>query len=70
VLYSRIRSAAAVVCAPFDRSDLSVKLHRDVCVDHAVAGAVTSVNEPALLAVYAAKTGKSLPTRVELAKNL
>jgi UrcA family protein len=69
VLYGRIRAAAAVVCAPFDRSGLSAKLRRDACVDNAVADAVTSVNEPALLAVYGTKTGKTVPVRVALAKN-
>jgi UrcA family protein len=69
VLYGRIRAAAAVVCAPFDRGGLSVKLHRDACVDNAIADAVTAVNEPALLAVYGTKTGKTPPVRVALAKN-
>jgi UrcA family protein len=69
VLYGRIRAAAAVVCAPLDRSGLSAKLHRDACVNNAIVNAVTAVNEPALVAVYGTKTGKTLPVRVAQVKN-
>jgi UrcA family protein len=64
VLYLRIRAAAQNVCSPFDGSGLSAKMHLDACVKKAVADAVTTVDNPALFAVYSAKTGKTLPARV------
>jgi UrcA family protein len=64
VLYHRIRAAAQNVCSPFDGSGLSAKMHLDACVKKAVADAVTTVDEPALFAVYSAKMGKTVPARV------
>ena len=64
VLYLRIRAAAQNVCSPFDGRGLSAKMHLDACVKKAVADAVTTVDKPALFAVYSAKTGKTLPARV------
>ena len=64
VLYLRIRAAAQNVCSSFDGSGLSAKMHLDACVKKAVADAVTTVDNPALFAVYSAKTGKTLPARV------
>jgi UrcA family protein len=68
-LYGRIHSAAEKVCSPFDGRDLSRKMHLNACVHKAVADAVTEVNEPALLAVYSAKVGKTLPVRVVSLRN-
>jgi UrcA family protein len=64
VLYHRIRAAAQNVCSPFDGRSLSAKMHLDACVKKAVADAVTTVDEPALFAVYSAKMGKTVPARV------
>jgi UrcA family protein len=66
VLYGRIRVAADKVCSPYDGRDLSAKMHRAACVNKAIDDAVNAVNQPALLAVYSAKTGKTLPVHVAL----
>jgi len=69
VLYGRIRAAAQNVCSPFDGRGLSAKMHLDACVKKAVADAVTTVDEPALFAVYGAKMGKALPARAASLQN-
>jgi len=69
VLYHRIRAAAQNVCSPFDGSGVSAKMHLDACVKKAVADAVTTVDEPALFAVYSAKIGKTPPARVASLQN-
>jgi UrcA family protein len=69
VLYGRIRAAAQNVCSPFDGRGLSAKMHLDACIKIAVADAVTTVDEPALFAVYDAKMGKNLPARVASLQN-
>jgi UrcA family protein len=68
-LYGRIRSAAEKVCSPFEGSGLSAKAHLDACIHKAIADAVIAVNEPALLAVYGAKLGKTQPARVTSLQN-
>jgi|SRR5271170_6427413 len=68
-LYSRIRSAAEKVCSPFEGPGLWAKAHLDACIHKAVADAVIAVNEPALLAVYIAKLGKTQPVRVTSLQN-
>jgi UrcA family protein len=64
VLYGRIRAAAEKVCSPYDRSGLESKMRLNACIDKAILGAVTRVNNSALTAVYSAKTGKEMPTRL------
>ena len=64
VLYGRIRAAAQKVCSPFDGSGFSAKIQMDACVKKAVADAVTLVDKPSLFAVYSAKLGRTLPTRI------
>jgi UrcA family protein len=64
VLYGRIRAAAQTVCSPDDRSGLEFKMQRNACIDEAILGAVARVNNSALTAVYSAKTGKEVPTRL------
>jgi|HubBroStandDraft_1064217.scaffolds.fasta_scaffold1264430_1 UrcA family protein len=65
VLYNRIRVAAKNVCSPLEQSgSLAAQIHLNACVDKAIADAVIKVNAPALIAVYGAKTGKTLPLRV------
>src|SRR5271170_4093158 len=51
-LYGRIRVAAEAVCPHLDHGDLLSKTHMNVCVNKAIAGAVTKVDQPALFAVY------------------
>jgi UrcA family protein len=69
VLYRRIRAAAENVCAPFDGSGLPAKMRLNACVKHAIADAVTRVDKPALFAVYSAKMGETLPTRIASLQN-
>lgn len=68
-LYGRIRSAAEKVCSPFEGPGLMAKAHLDACIHKAIADAVMAVNEPALLAVYSAKLGKTQLLRVTLLQN-
>jgi|SRR5580658_66365 UrcA family protein len=63
-LYGRIRAAAHEVCSPYDGRSLESKMQLNACIDRAILGAVTSVNNSALTAVYSAKTGKEVPTRL------
>jgi UrcA family protein len=63
-LYGRLHMAAEIVCTTIVGSDLSARMHLDACVNKAVADAVTEVNQPALLAIYNAKTAKAQPIRV------
>jgi UrcA family protein len=64
VLFGRIRIAAAQVCAEFDSHSVNQIAQYHGCVDDAIAGAVSSVNQPALSSLYSEKTGKSIPTRL------
>jgi UrcA family protein len=59
-LYVRIRSAAQSVCRSYDQRDLESKALKDDCISHAIAKAVTEVNEPALFTVYNAHSPKPL----------
>ena len=68
-LYQRIRAAAQNVCSPLDGGGLSAKTRLEACAKRAVADAVKMVDEPALFAVYSAKTGKTLPARVASLQN-
>jgi UrcA family protein len=63
-LYNRIRVAADGVCSPLDHGDISSKMNVAACVHKAIAGAVTSVDQPALTAVYNAKYGQPLPVMI------
>jgi UrcA family protein len=60
-LYSRIRIAAEKVCRPLNRDDLASKTLFHNCMNHAIADAVAKVDQPALFAVYSAKTGSQKP---------
>ena len=62
VLYGRIRTAAEKVCRSFDERDLAFKKLQSDCVEKAIEGAVSTVNQPALSAIYNARHGTSLPT--------
>jgi len=63
-LYNRIRGASEGLCSPYDRGDAAVKLLWKQCVQHAIEGAVTKVDQPALSAVYAAKYGVLRPANI------
>ena len=64
VLYLRIHAAAQHVCSPLDGRSLSAKMLSDACVKKAVADAVTTIDMPALFAVYGAKMGKAMSLRL------
>lgn len=68
VLYGRIHAAAQKVCSPFEGRSVSDKTHT-ACVKKAIADAVTTVNEPKLFAVYSAKTGTMVSTRLASLQN-
>jgi UrcA family protein len=63
-LYNRIRIAAQDVCWPLDHGDLSSKRQMAVCTNKAIVDAVTSIDQPALFAVYRAKNAQPLPNIV------
>ena len=63
-LYARIRSAGKSVCSQFDGPEIHAYLQRNACINKAILDAVTKVNNFALTAVYRAKTGKEVPTRL------
>jgi UrcA family protein len=56
MLHGRIRTAAEPVCSPLNQGDLSSKMHRSACVSQCIAGAVAKIKQPALFAVYNART--------------
>jgi UrcA family protein len=62
-LYRRIRMAAYNVC-PQDGPGLTAFAQREACINKAILGAVTKINNSALTAMYEAKTGKEVPTRL------
>jgi UrcA family protein len=64
VLYTRIRHAAENVCLQFDRDRLDVYGRGKACMKKAISDAVIKVNAPALSALYSAKTGKEVSTRL------
>ena len=62
-LYSRIQAAAKNVCWQ-DGRGVQATVQGNRCVDKAILGAVTKVNNSALSAMYGEKSGKEMPTRV------
>jgi UrcA family protein len=53
MLYNRLRQAAAIVCRPLESRTLGMAATQyQVCVDHAIAGAVASVGSPMLSQYY------------------
>jgi UrcA family protein len=60
-LYNRIHMAAESVCKPLISRDLAFKRLSDTCIHNAMAAAVKDVGQPALSAVYNAKTEVSKP---------
>jgi UrcA family protein len=61
-LYLRIQAAAKSVCWQVTGAEPIV--HRKACVDEAILGAVSNVNNSALTAMYTEKTGKEMPSQV------
>jgi UrcA family protein len=66
-LYRRIVAASLQVCAALDGRSLQEKQQFSICTKQSIAHAVTAVDQPALAALHALKTGQ--PERlVKLAK--
>jgi UrcA family protein len=64
-LYDRIQTAARNVCSRFvDPWNLLAMANREKCLDKTILDTVTKINSSALTAVYGAKTGKEVPTRL------
>ena len=64
-LYDRIQTAARNVCSRFvDPWNLLAMANREKCLDKTILDTVSKINSSALTAVYGAKTGKEVPTRL------
>jgi UrcA family protein len=63
-LYRRIQSAASIVCSSFDGRGSNAQSHFRACVNRAIGGAVAKVDNAALNAIYGAKAGATVPTRL------
>jgi UrcA family protein len=63
-LYSRIQRAANSVCSPFDRRGVTAQANFRACVSDAIGRAVAKVGSSSLNAVYSAKTGATVRTRL------
>jgi UrcA family protein len=57
ILYRRIESAARGVCGHVSERELSQAIRWHVCLDEAIARAVSTVSLPALTRYYRVKTG-------------
>ena len=66
-LYRRIVGAARQVCVGLDGRSLIEKEQFSICIKQSIARAVTAVDQPALTALHAIKTGQPEST-VQLAK--
>ena len=66
-LYRRIVRAAHHVCG-LDSDDLGGQRAERICVDKAIADAVSKVGYPQLVDIYNAKTHRALPTTVAFAR--
>ena len=67
-LYRRLNQAAAIVCSPLESRSLDMAAQYRACVDHAIAGAVTSVDSPMLSQYYGSQTKGTKTVTIQLAK--
>ena len=68
VLYSRLRQAAAIVCSPLEGRSLKMAMQYRSCVDHAIAGAVASVDRPMLSQYHSSHTKGEQTAVAQLAR--
>jgi UrcA family protein len=68
VLYRRLRQAAAIVCSPLQSQRLGMVAQYQICVDHAIAGAVASVNRPMLSQYHESQTKGGKTAVAQLAR--
>jgi UrcA family protein len=57
-LYRRVVGAARQVCDSLDGRSLQEKVQFSICVNQSIARAVAAVDQPALTALHAIKTGQ------------
>jgi UrcA family protein len=71
ILYGRLRTAAGIVCSPFQSEDLGMRAQWQRCYDGALASAVGKINNAALTQIHDKSTNpsQSVVTRQALAKN-
>jgi UrcA family protein len=67
-LYRRLNQAAAIVCSPLDSKRLEMGAQYQLCVDHAIAGAVASVGRPMLSQYHESRTDGKKTAVIQLAK--
>jgi UrcA family protein len=67
-LYRRIVGAAQQVCSPLNGRSLEEKQEFSICTTQSIARAVAAVDQPALTALQASKTGQPIGTTAKLAK--
>jgi UrcA family protein len=67
-LYQRVVSAAQQVCDSLDGRSLQEKVQFSICVRQSIARAVAVVDQPALTALHAIKTGQP-ESMARLARN-
>jgi UrcA family protein len=67
-LYARLRHAAHVVCDPLESREIGLAQKYRVCMDKAIADAVTSVNRPLLTQYHQSRTKGDKAGVVQVAK--
>jgi UrcA family protein len=67
-LYGRLRQAAAIVCGPLESRNLQMAARYQVCVDHAIAGAVAGVGRPMLSQYHQSHTKGDKTAVTQLAR--
>jgi UrcA family protein len=67
-LYSRLRQAAGIVCSSLQSRDLKMKAQYRVCVNDAVADAVSNVGRPMLSQYHESRTKGDKTALIRLAK--
>jgi UrcA family protein len=67
-LYNRLRRAAAIVCSPLESRNLGMAAQYQVCVDQAIAGAVSKVGRPMLSQYHASHTKGDKTAVTQLAR--
>jgi UrcA family protein len=68
VLYRRLNQAAALVCSPLDSKRLGMAAQYQLCVNHAIAGAVANVGRPMLSQYHESRTQGAQAAVIQLAK--
>jgi UrcA family protein len=67
-LYHRLNQAAALVCSPLESKRLGMAEQYQLCLSHAVAGAVANVGRPMLSQYHESRTLGDKAAMIQLAK--